>query len=105
VAVDSTHARLYVPAGEGEEVMLFTFEPLTGRVAAIDALRYRDADAGAQMLGWHCVADAYARFGGVKVPTESSIQWSDANAPWAEWTVEDVVYNVDVSEALRPETR
>jgi hypothetical protein len=102
VAVDSTHARLYVPAGDREETLLFTFDPLTGRIAAIDALRYRDANAGAQMLGWHCVADAYARYGGVKVPTESSVQWSDASYAWAEWTVEDVVYNVDVSEALRP---
>ncbi len=100
VAVDDTHARLFVPAGDHEEVMLFTFDPLTGRIAAVDSLRYRDADASAQMLGWHCVVDDYARFNGSKVPGESSIQWSDMSYPWAEWTVEEVVYNVDVSKEL-----
>lgn len=101
-AVDDSHARLFVPAGDHEEVLLFTFDPLTGRIAAIDALRYRDADSQAQVLGWHCSVNAYGRFGGVKLPAEASIQWSDSPYPWATWTVEDVIYNVDVSGGLRP---
>lgn len=101
-AVDDTHARLFVPAGDHEETLLFTFDPLTGRVAAIDALRYRDSDQHAQLLGWHCAIDAYGRFGEVKLPVEASIQWSDMPYPWARWIVDDVIYNIDISGASGP---
>ncbi|HYO87844.1 MAG TPA: DUF6544 family protein [Candidatus Limnocylindrales bacterium] len=97
VAVDDRHARLYVPSGEREDCFLITFDPITGRIAAFDSLRYRDADASAQMLGWHCAIRSYAAFNGVLVPAVSTIQWSDMQVPWAEWHVEEVVYNADVS--------
>jgi hypothetical protein len=40
-------------------------------------------------------------FNDVLVPRVSSITWSDMSEPWAEWTVEEIVYNADVTEDLR----
>lgn len=100
-AVDETHARLHVPLGDGEDSLLVTFDPETGRIASFDALRYRDAAEGAVKLGWHCLVGQYGSFDGARVPATASIQWSDMKAPWAEWMVEEVVINADVHEAVR----
>jgi len=98
--VDDLHATLFVPAGEGEEILLVTFDAQTGRIAAMDAQRYRDADEGAVKLGWRCQLVEYAPFSGIQSPRQSSLQWSDQSRPWAEWTVEEVVYNSRVDNAL-----
>ena len=103
-AIDDAHARVFVPLGEREDTLLVTFDSVTGRIAAIDGLRYRDSGPTAQKLGWHCVIREYGTVGGAIVPTVSSIQWSDMDAPWAVWTVEDIVYNADVSAAMREPT-
>ena len=100
-AVDDTHARLFVPAGEEEEELLVTFDAGSGRIAAMDAQRYRDAGEDAVKLGWRCLIGEYAPFGGLLSPRQSSLQWSDQQRPWAEWTVEEVVYNADVNDTLR----
>lgn len=100
-AVDETHARLFIPSGAGEDQLLVTFDPITGRIAALDALRYREADDDAMKLGWHCAVGDYAGYNGVLAPRQSSIQWSDMPKPWAEWTVEEIVLNADVKEAMR----
>lgn len=100
-AIDDRRARLYVPLEDGEDQFIVTFNPETGRIASFDALRYRDADEDAVKLGWHCTIHEYGVFNDVLVPRVSSIQWSDQNEPWAEWTVEEIVYNVDVTEDVR----
>jgi hypothetical protein len=100
-AIDDRRARLYVPLADGEDQFIVTFNADTGRIASFDALRYRDADEDAVKLGWHCTIHEYGVFNDVLVPRVSSITWSDMSEPWAEWTVEEIVYNADVTEDLR----
>lgn len=101
--LDDLHVRLFVPFEAGDEQLLIAFDPATGRIASLDAQRYRDADEDAVKLGWHCAVHEYGDFGGVMAPRQASLQWSDMRQPWAEWTVEEVVYNADVSGIMRPD--
>jgi hypothetical protein len=47
-----------------------------------------------ELLGWQT-------FHGVKIPSPASVTWLDEGTAWSMWTIEDVVYNVDVAETIR----
>lgn len=47
-----------------------------------------------EVLGWQT-------FHGIKIASPGSVTWIDEGTAWAVFTVEDVVYNVDVSEYVR----
>lgn len=49
-AVDDTSARLIFPFNDGEDNLLVHFDPGTGLVSQIDALRHRDGESG--KVGW-----------------------------------------------------
>lgn len=99
-AIDDTTACLVVPFGEEEDTFTVTFDPQTGLIRTMEAMRYREATDEAripwrnEMLGWQT-------FHGVKVPSPAATTWLDEETPWAVWTIEDVAYNVDVSEYIR----
>mgnify|MGYP005834550569 FL=1 len=99
-AVDDATARLIVPFGAETDSLTVRFDPDTGLLRDMEAMRYRDVRDAAkirwvvQVLGW-------ATFNGVRVPSPASVTWMDQGKPWVVWTVEDVVYNVDVSEYVR----
>jgi len=99
-AVDDTTARLMVPYGDGEDVFTVTFDPETGLIRAMEALRYREATDEARIL-WRNEPLGWRRFHGIAVPSPAATTWLDEGTPWAVWTVEEVVYNVDVSEYIR----
>jgi hypothetical protein len=108
-AIDDTTARLFVPCdfsqdmplgGDGEEdTFTVTFDPQTGLIHAMEAMRYKEATDEAKTpwlnepLGWET-------FHGIMVPSPAATTWLDEGKPWAVWTIEDVVYNVDVSEYI-----
>ncbi len=100
-ASDDTHARLIVPLGESEDSLLVTFDAATGQIISFDAQRYRDATEDAVKLGWRCTVGTYGSFNGVRVPATASIQWGDMKTPWAEWAVEEIIYNADMHETIR----
>lgn len=102
-AIDDTSARLVVPFGDDEDSLLFTFDPDTGLVTTVEAMRYRDADAP-QKTRWWIEALAWQEFHGMVIPTTATLTWEDEGTPWAYWEVEGVEYNVDVSETLPAET-
>jgi hypothetical protein len=39
--------------------------------------------------------------GGARLNATGSATWLDQGTPWAIFTVEEIVYNVDVREAIR----
>jgi len=98
--IDDTTARLVVPFGEEEDTFTVTFDPQTGLMRTMEAMRYREATDEAKIpwcnepLGWQT-------FHGIKIPSPAATTWLDEGTPWAVWTIEDVVYNVDVSEYIR----
>jgi hypothetical protein len=99
-ALDDATARLVVPYGEEEDSFTVTFEPQTGLIRAMEAMRYREATDEAK-IPWRNEPLGWREFHGITVPSPAATTWLDEGTPWAVWTVEEVVYNVDVSEYIR----
>ncbi len=99
-AIDDTSARLIVPSGEGQDSLTVTFDPQTGLMAQIEALRWRDEKDTAK-LRWTNRISGWRTFQGVQIPSPASIHWEDMASAWFTPVVEHVVYNTDVSEYIR----
>lgn len=98
-AVDSTSAKLYVPFGEDEQVFNVSFDPDTGLISRIETLRYRDEKVG--FLRWwgefSFAMDALGEPGQLAM----TITWEDEGSPWLVVTVENILFNSDVSSYIR----
>ena len=99
-AVDNTTARLVVPFGQEEDTFTATFDPESGLLTRLEAMRYRDASDEAKTL-WYNEALSWETFHGIQIPSPAAVTWKDEGTPWAMFTVEDVAYNVDVGEYVR----
>ncbi len=99
-AKDDNTARLIVPFEDSEESFSATFDPSTGRLSSLEAMRYKQAKDEEKIL-WHNEALAWNQLNGFLLPTVGSVTWMDEGTPWAVFTVEDIVYNVDVSDYVR----
>jgi len=98
--IDDTTARLIVPFGDGEDVFTVTFDRETGLMHTLEAMRYREA-ADEAKIPWRNELLGWQRFHGIEIPSPAATTWLDEGTPWAVWTIEDVVYNADVSEYIR----
>ena len=98
-AVDDETALLIVPAAGDEEHFVVRFDPRSGRPLLFEAMRYREADDETKTL-WLSHAVAWGELGGRTVLTEGALIWFGDDLPWAVFRVEEVVYGVDVSEAI-----
>jgi hypothetical protein len=98
--IDAQTARLVVPFGADEDAFTARFDPATGRLASLEALRWKAPDSAAP-TGWRAEAGAWATFDGHWLPSKLALTWADDNAPWATFTVEDAAYNVDVTASLQ----
>ena len=87
-------------AGDGAGIAGAEAAALRGRLAALEALRWKAPDSAAP-TGWRAEAGAWATFDGHWLPSKLALTWADDGAPWATFTVEDVAYNVDVAASLR----
>ena len=102
--VDETTARLVVPFEEGDDAFTVAFDPETGFIDWMEAMRYREAD-DEEKTRWHLAAETWKAYHGVLVPGRASVTWADEGVPWLVLDVEDVVYNVDVSAYIRSRGR
>ena len=100
-AVDDITALLYVPFGDKEENFVLRFNPETYLLDSMEAMRFRDAGVQAKKILWitHNLDGKYIE--GTKLSAIGSATWMDQGKPWAVFTLEDVVYNVDVSQYIR----
>ena len=99
-AVDEATARLIVPFGEKEEPFIVRFDPQTGLIRTMEATRYREA-ADEAKIPWRNEPLDWQTFHGIMIPSPAATTWLDEGTPWAVWTIEDVAYNVNVSEYIR----
>jgi hypothetical protein len=99
-AIDDTSARLIVPSGDQEDSLTLTFDPQTGLMSQLEAMRWRDENS-VEKLRWTNRIQGWRTFGGIQVPSPTSITWQDQGFAWFTPVVEDVAYNVDVSEYIR----
>jgi hypothetical protein len=99
-AIDDTTARLLVPFDEEEDTFTVSFDPETGLIRSMEAMRYREA-TDEEKIPWLLEALGWETFHGVMIPSPATVTWLDEGTPWLVWDVEDVVYNVDVAEYIR----
>jgi hypothetical protein len=102
-AVDDETALLFVPYGDGEQQFTVRFDPATGTLRYMETMRYRDTDEKAQKILWitESLGDKMITVNGATFPAVGAATWIDMGKPWAVFTVEEIVYNVDVSEYIR----
>lgn len=96
VAVDDTTAKLVVPDAAEEEQFTMTFDPGTGLIKDMKTLRYQESDDPVRHR-WTNVMIEWGERNGIRIPMVVSTQWDD-DKPWALWSVDDVIYNIDVSQ-------
>lgn len=97
-AIDNTTTRLVFPFGNTEDEMTVHFDPQSGLVARITALRYRDEQSG--KIPWHVNFLSWQTVNGATLPARIAVTWDDQREPWSYWDIEDVYWNVDISETL-----
>ncbi len=97
--VDEQTALLVVPSGDQFERFVARFDPATGRLDMLEVMRYKDSKSTTKTL-WLNETRNWATVGGYQIPTTGAVTWFDQGRPWAVFTVEDIVFNVDVQELL-----
>ncbi len=98
--VDEVTALLVVPFNQNEERFIVRFGPKTGMPRLLEAMRYKGAASEAKTL-WLNEALEWSSLNGTTTLTIAAVTWFDEGAPWAVFTVEEVVYSVDVREYVR----
>jgi len=99
-AVDEVTAVLVVPYGDGEERLIARFDPDTGLLTWLESMRYHGESSTFKVL-WMNHAVEWGEVAGQMMMRRGAAIWMDDGKPWAVFTVEDVVYNADVSEYIR----
>ncbi len=99
-AIDDTTARLIVPFGNMTDDFTVTFDPQTGLLKHLEALRYREATSP-EKIGWRNQVLEWGTFNGIQLPSRASVRWLDQSSPWFALSVEEITYNVDVQSYIR----
>ena len=99
--VDEKTALLFVPFEDKEENFVVRFDSETGLLDTMEAMRYRDSGPQAKKILWITKAFQGKNFDGTYLSTAGSATWFDQGKPWAVFTLEELKYNVDVSEYIR----
>jgi hypothetical protein len=99
--VDENTALLYVPFEDREENFVMRFNPETGLLDSMEAMRYRDSGPQAKKILWITRNVPSKKIEGTQLDTVGTATWLDQGIPWATFTLEEVNFNVDVSEYIR----
>ena len=93
-AVDDHTAILYVPFENNEENFIVRFNSKTGLVDKMEAMRFR-AFTDQEKILW-ITNDVRTE----NKPTISYATWLDTGKPWLALTIDDIQFNLDVSELI-----
>ena len=99
--VDEKTALLFVPFGSREENFVVRFDPATGLIDTLEAMRFRDAGPQARKILWITQNIGKRMIEGTKLSAVGSATWLDQGKPWAVFSLEEVDYNVDVSAYIQ----
>jgi len=96
--VDDHSARLVVPSIEGEDTLTLRFDPDTGLISRLSAMRYKTADEPKVL--WHVDYPRWDRSPTGILPGEVAVTWEDEGTPWSYWTIEGCAVNIDVAPQM-----
>ena len=99
--VDENTALMYIPFEDKEENFVMRFNPETGLLDSMEAMRFRDSGPQAKKILWITRNVEGKKIEGSKLDAIGSATWIDQGKPWATFTLEEVHYNVDVREYIR----
>jgi len=99
-SIDDNTALLRVPFGEAKETFLARFDPQTGVLRILEAMRYKEATGETKTL-WINEASEWRDIRGHTPMAIVKTSWFDEGTPWAVWVPEKVVYNADVRQYIR----
>lgn len=97
--VDDHTALLSVPFEDTTETFVVRFDPQTGLITYFESMRYHGPESADKTL-WINQTVSWGKVSGYPVMKVGSAIWMDNGKPWAVFTVEDVVYNADVSQYI-----
>jgi hypothetical protein len=100
-AVDEQTALLFVPFEDQIEKFTVRFNPETGLIDTMEAMRYREAGEGKSKVLWITRNEPGQFLADTKISSIGSATWLDMGSPWAIFTIEEAIYNADVSEYIR----
>jgi hypothetical protein len=98
--VDEVTALLFVPFEEGEEQFVVRFDPGSGLITYLESMRYQGPESEGKTL-WLNELAAWGELDGRPALRTGAVIWLDQRTPWAIFTVEEIVYNVDVGDYIR----
>jgi hypothetical protein len=96
--VDDDTARLRVPFGDGEDELLFDFDPDTGLVSRCRAMRYRVP--GGPKVGWEIWYERWRHFPAGRFPARIRVRWVDQARPWFTLDVDGLATNAAIDAEL-----
>lgn len=98
--VDDDTALLTVPYEDKEETFVVRFDPETGLVTTLEVMRYREAGEGKPKILWITRNEPGPSVPDLPISAVGSVTWFDQGKPWAMFTLESIVTNVDVSQVI-----
>ena len=81
--------------------LIMRFNPDTGLLDSMEAMRFRDSGDQAKKILWITRSMDGKNIDGTKLSAVGSATWLDQGIPWAVFKLEEVKYNVNVSEYIR----
>jgi hypothetical protein len=99
--VDEHSALLYVPYEGSQETFLVRFNPQTGLIDMMEAMRFRDIGEGQPKILWIARTEVGPQVTGTGIGSAASVMWLDQGNPWAYFNVEELIYNVDIGTYIR----
>ncbi len=98
--IDDVTAVLVVPFGQTYERFIVRFDPQTDMLVLMEVMRYKGNDPSAKKVLWLPGSQVWGTVNGYKLPPTGGATWFDEGKPWAIFTMEDIVYNVDVKQYI-----
>jgi hypothetical protein len=100
-AVDDETSIMSVPFGErGRDAFIVRFDAATGRIASMEAMRYRDSRSEQKVL-WIAASQGDRLIGTKATVAGGTATWLDQGRAWARFEAEDIRVNVDVDLRAR----
>ncbi|MEZ5184185.1 MAG: DUF6544 family protein [Candidatus Nanopelagicales bacterium] len=99
-AVADQTARMVVPQADGPDALTGYFDAKTGLLDRFEAIRWRDA-ADPEPIRWVNRVHAWTRVQGIGVPAVVSVQWADQPRPWLRLSLDEIVWNADLTDYIR----
>jgi hypothetical protein len=98
--VDADTAILVVPFEGAQEHFIVRFNPDSGLIEYSESMRYHGPESQEKTL-WINEDREWSTIDGTPTMKVGAAIWMDDGRPWAVFTVEDIVFNVDVQDYIR----